>query len=163
MTDYRKPREMKDIIAQLAVLGYRQDMNYLYDRLKFTNMAQKSILIVSDDGSKWHYCDMDKITTHDSEEYAHQQWYIDILDAINRPLIEPGTLVVYDSGYKVDIGKVKRLNKDGSRAFVWYDVGDTATCTNINDLYPVSEQYALEHKGLFENGYAVEEIIKKKK
>lgn len=77
-------------------------------------------------------------------------------------MIEAGQLVIYDPGYKQEIGRVKRLNprKKGT-AFVWYDEGDTAACTNMDHLYPVDERYAREHACDFENAYALSAIINK--
>ena len=77
--------------------------------------------------------------------------------------IEAGQLVVYDPGYKIELGRVKRLNdrKPGT-AFVWYH-GDTATCTNVAKLYPISLETAYEMRDIFENAYAFDEIINKGK
>lgn len=76
--------------------------------------------------------------------------------------VEAGQLVIYDPGYKRELGKVKRLNprKEGT-AFVWYSAGDTAACTGINHLYPIDERYARENACDFDNVYALEEIINK--
>lgn len=77
--------------------------------------------------------------------------------------VEAGQLVLYDPGYKWDLGKVKRLNPyDETKAFVWYHTGDTAACTNMEDLYPIDEKFARNHADMFDNKYAIEEIIKKK-
>ena len=77
--------------------------------------------------------------------------------------VEAGQLVMYDPGYKCEVGKVKRINPYfEDKAFVWYHTGDTAACTNMDDLYPIDERFAREHADLFENKYALEEIIKKK-
>lgn len=76
--------------------------------------------------------------------------------------VKAGQLVVYDPGYKAEVGKVKRINlHDPSKAFVWYSSGDTASCTNLSDLYPIDEKFARKHKKLFENAYALEDIISK--
>ena len=77
------------------------------------------------------------------------------------PTIEPGTLVAYDPGYKVELGKVKRLNSDGTKAFVWYHSGDTAACTRLEDLYPVEQGFVIQHRDMFENAYAIDDIIAK--
>ncbi len=70
--------------------------------------------------------------------------------------------MIYNPGYKQELGKVKRLNprKKGT-AFVWYNVGDTAACTDVKHLYPVDEEYAREHACDFDNAYALNEIINK--
>lgn len=70
---------------------------------------------------------------------------------------------MYDPGYKCELGKVKRLNPyDENKAFVWYHGGDTASCTNIEDLYPIDERFARNHEDMFANKYALEQIINKK-
>lgn len=47
--------------------------------------------------------------------------------------------------YTVEIGKIKRLCKDG--AFVYYHTGDTAAKTNYNDLYKIKNLYAIDNLG----------------
>lgn len=76
--------------------------------------------------------------------------------------VKAGQLVVYDPGYKREIGKVKCLNtSEDTSAFVWYHGGDTASCTPMKYLHPIDEGYARLHLGEFENAYALEDIIKK--
>lgn len=76
--------------------------------------------------------------------------------------IEAGQLVVYDPGYKIELGKVKRMNDlNPDTAYVWYHEGDTAVCTNVSKLYPISLETAYEMRDIFENAYAFEEIIHK--
>lgn len=77
--------------------------------------------------------------------------------------IEAGMLVIYDPGYKCELGKVKRINpRDNTTAFVWYHLCDTTACTKIKDLYPINERFVRDHMDMFENKYALEEIINKK-
>lgn len=77
--------------------------------------------------------------------------------------VEAGQLVIYDPGYKCEVGKVKRINPYfENKAFVWYHTGDTAACTDMNDLYPIDVRFAREHADLFENRYALEHLINKK-
>lgn len=47
--------------------------------------------------------------------------------------------------YSVEIGKIKRLCKDG--AFVYYHTGDTAAKTNYKDLYKLKNEYAIGNLG----------------
>ena len=47
--------------------------------------------------------------------------------------------------YSVEIGKIKKLCKDG--AFVYYHTGDTAAKTNYSDLYKINNLYALNNLG----------------
>lgn len=51
--------------------------------------------------------------------------------------------------YTVEIGKIKRLCKDG--AFVYYHTGDTAAKTNYTDLYKIKNEYAILNLGGFDN------------
>ena len=44
--------------------------------------------------------------------------------------------------YTVEIGKIKRLCKDG--AFVNYHTGETAAKTNYSDLYKIKNSYVIE-------------------
>lgn len=76
--------------------------------------------------------------------------------------VKAGQLVVYDPGYKREIGKVKCLNaNEDTSAFVWYHSGDTAACTPMKYLQPIDEGYVRLHLREFENAYAFEDIIKK--
>lgn len=47
--------------------------------------------------------------------------------------------------YSVEIGKIKKLCKDG--AFVYYHTGDTAAKTNYDDLYKFRNEYAIGNLG----------------
>lgn len=47
--------------------------------------------------------------------------------------------------YTVEIGKIKKLCKDG--AFVWYHTGNTAAKTNYTDLYKIKNLYAIDNLG----------------
>lgn len=47
--------------------------------------------------------------------------------------------------YSVEIGKIKKLCKDG--AFVYYHTGDTAAKTNYSDLFKIKNAYALNNLG----------------
>lgn len=49
--------------------------------------------------------------------------------------------------YTVEIGKIKKLCKDG--AFVYYHTGDTAAKTNYKDLYNIKNAYAINNLGRF--------------
>ena len=100
-------------------------------------------------------------STHEDAELDGEEWYKQLLQAIYLPVIKPGMLVAYDPGYKVELGKVKRLSKDGTKAFVWYHSGDTAACTQIEDLYPIERDFVLQHRDMFENAYAIDDILAK--
>ena len=76
--------------------------------------------------------------------------------------VEVGQLVIYDPGYKKELGKVKCMNpRKKDTAFVWYHEGDTAACTDMKYLYPIDERYAREYACDFDNAYALEAIINK--
>lgn len=51
--------------------------------------------------------------------------------------------------YTVEIGKIKRLCKDG--AFVYYHTGTTAAKTNYKDLYKIRNAYAIGNLGGMSN------------
>ena len=51
--------------------------------------------------------------------------------------------------YSVEIGKIKKICKDG--AFVYYHTGDTAAKTNYKDLYKIKNAYAINNLGGNEN------------
>lgn len=48
--------------------------------------------------------------------------------------------------YSIEIGKIKRLCKDG--AFVYYHKGDTSAKTNYSDLYKLKNSYVIEKENL---------------
>ena len=48
--------------------------------------------------------------------------------------------------YSIEIGKIKRLCKDG--AFVYYHKGDTSAKTNYSDLYKLRNSYVIEKENL---------------
>lgn len=48
--------------------------------------------------------------------------------------------------YTVEIGKIKKLCKDG--AFVNYHTGETAAKTNYSDLYKLKNSYVIEKENL---------------
>ena len=48
--------------------------------------------------------------------------------------------------YSVEIGKIKKMCKDG--AFVNYHTGETAAKTNYSDLYKLKNAYVIEKENL---------------
>lgn len=70
---------------------------------------------------------------------------------MKRNEFKEGELVVFigktpdNEIYTVEIGKIKRLCKDG--AFVYYHTGDTAAKTNYDDLYKIKNLYAIDNLG----------------
>ena len=59
----------------------------------------------------------------------------------------PGEYIIYQNGDTFQLGKIKRLCKDG--AFVWYHEGDTAAKT------PFSRMHKLENSFVLGNGTAL--------
>ena len=64
-----------------------------------------------------------------------------------------GELVIYvnkdivdNEIYSIEIGKIKRLCKDG--AFVYYHTGDTAAKTPYSNLYKLKNNYVIEKENL---------------
>ena len=59
-----------------------------------------------------------------------------------------GQIVAYiplganDMFYKVEVGKIKRI--DGDYAFVYFHSGDTTAKTLLRDLYPIENDYYLK-------------------
>ncbi len=56
--------------------------------------------------------------------------------------------------YSIEVGKIKKLCKDG--AFVYYHTGDTAAKTDYKDLYKIRNAYAVNNLG--ENGNHIPRI-----
>lgn len=63
-----------------------------------------------------------------------------------------GELVVYIGKnhdgeiYTVEIGKIKKLCKDG--AFLNYHTGETAAKTNYSDIYKIKNSYVIQKENL---------------
>lgn len=161
---YKRPRFKSDIIKKLQGLGFNRDTLSFYSDGSFKMIRASNggaSILISSDHERFCYLGPEGIATHESEELEAEAWYKQLLQAIYLPVIESGMLVAYDPGYKVELGKVKRLSKDGSKAFVWYHGGDTAACTLIEDLYPIERDFVLQHRDMFENAYAIDDILAK--
>ena len=57
-----------------------------------------------------------------------------------------GQLIVYVNGDSYEIGKIKRIVKDG--AFVWYSSGETASKTPFDTMYPLVNEYCIGETSL---------------
>ena len=57
-----------------------------------------------------------------------------------------GQLIVYCNGDKYEIGKIKRVVKDG--AFVWYSSGETAAKTPFDLMHPLVNEYCIGETNL---------------
>ena len=161
MEMYKNPRSESNIIHRLQKLGFRETMGYTDGSYQLMKQDRSTTILVSDDGEQFHYYGPEGTATHEDAELDGEEWYKQLLQAIYLPVIEPGMLVAYDPGYKVEFGKVKRLSKDGTKAFVWYHGGDTAACTSVEDLYPIERDFVRQHRDMFENAYAIDDIIAK--
>lgn len=161
MEMYKHPRSENDAIRRLQKLGFRGTMAYPDGFFQLVKYDGSSTILISQDREQFRYYGPEGTATHESEELDAEAWYKQLLQAIYLPVIESGMLVAYDPGYKVELGKVKRLSKDGSKAFVWYHGGDTAACTQIEDLYPIERDFVLQHRDMFENAYAIDDILAK--
>jgi len=51
-----------------------------------------------------------------------------------------GDYVLYETNFGFQIGRIKRIDRDGCAAFVYYHEGDTAARTNFNLLMPIINQ-----------------------
>lgn len=161
MEMYKHPRSESNIIHRLQKLGFRETMGYTDGSIQLMKQDRSATILVSDDGEQFHYYGPEGTATHKDTELDGEEWYKQLLQAIYLPVIEPGMLVAYDPGYRMELGRVKRLNKDSTKAFVWYHSGETAECTRIEDLYPIERNFVLQHRDMFENAYAIDDIIAK--
>ena len=57
-----------------------------------------------------------------------------------------GQLIVYVNGDSYEIGKIKRIVKDG--AFVWYSSGETAVKTPFDMMHPLVNEYCIGETSL---------------
>lgn len=57
-----------------------------------------------------------------------------------------GELIIYRNGERYEIGKIKRVTKDG--AFVWYHEGDTAAKTPFDCMYKLVNAYTIKETSL---------------
>lgn len=48
--------------------------------------------------------------------------------------LKPGDYVLYQNGARFELGRVKRVDFEARKAFVWYSSGDTAARTCFSDL-----------------------------
>lgn len=48
--------------------------------------------------------------------------------------LKPGDYVLYQNGSRFELGRVKRVDFEERKAFVWYSSGDTAARTDFSDL-----------------------------
>lgn len=161
MEMYRHSRSESDVIRRLQKLGFRGTMAYPDGFFQLVKYDGSSTILISQDCEQFRYYGPEGTATHESEELDAEEWYKQLLQAIYLPIIEPGMLIVYDPGYKVELGKVKRLSKDGTSAFVWYHSGDAAAYTRLEDLYPIKKEFVLQYRDMFENAYAIDDIIAK--
>ena len=118
MEMYKRPRSESNIVHRLQKLGFRETMGYTDGSFQLMKQDRSATILVSDDGEQFHYYGPEGTATHKDAELDGEEWYKQLLRAIYLPVIEPGMLVAYDPGYKVEFGKVKRPSKDGTKAFV---------------------------------------------
>ena len=55
-------------------------------------------------------------------------------------------LIIYVNGDSYEIGKIKRIVKDG--AFVWYSSGETAAKTPFDMMHPLVNEYCIGETSL---------------
>lgn len=48
--------------------------------------------------------------------------------------LKPGDYILYQNGARFELGRVKRVDFEARKAFVWYSSGDTASRTAFSDL-----------------------------
>lgn len=55
-----------------------------------------------------------------------------------------GDLIVYIKPDGCEIGKIKRIREEDHHGFVWFHTGDTAALTNLDDCFPIVNDYCIE-------------------
>lgn len=59
---------------------------------------------------------------------------------------EDGEYIIYVNGGRYEIGKIKRIARDG--AFVWYNSGDTAAKTPFECMHKLENRYVIGETSL---------------
>lgn len=59
---------------------------------------------------------------------------------------KPGELIIYQNGDRYEIGKIKRVTKDG--AFVWYHEGDTSAKTPFDCMHKLTNAFTVKETSL---------------
>lgn len=59
---------------------------------------------------------------------------------------EEGEYIIYVNGDQYEIGKIKRIVRDG--AFVWYHSGDTASKTPFECMHKLKNRYVIGETSL---------------
>lgn len=54
---------------------------------------------------------------------------------------QEGEYIIYVNGDRYEIGKIKRIVRDG--AFVWYSSGDTAAKTPFDCMHKLENEYVI--------------------
>lgn len=57
-----------------------------------------------------------------------------------------GEYIIYQNGYRYEIGKIKRIVDDG--AFVWYHDGETAAKTPFYRMHKIANEYVIGETSL---------------
>lgn len=57
-----------------------------------------------------------------------------------------GQYVIYTNGYKYEIGRIKRITKNG--AFVAYHEGETGALTDFERIFPIQNDYCIKETTL---------------
>lgn len=71
--------------------------------------------------------------------------------------LKPGSYVLYQNGARFELGRVKRVDFEERKAFVWYSSGDTAARTDFRDLVLLENARDIKSTGL--GGADAEEIF----
>lgn len=62
--------------------------------------------------------------------------------------LKPGDYVLYQNGSRFELGRVKRVDFENRKAFVWYSSGDTAARTDFRDLVLLENACDIKDTGL---------------
>ena len=65
---------------------------------------------------------------------------------MNKNEYKEGQYIIYQTGDRFEIGKIKRLTPNG--AFVYYSMGDTAAKTPYDRMHPIQNAYVIGEMGL---------------
>ena len=57
-----------------------------------------------------------------------------------------GEYIIYNNGDRFEIGKIKRIVRDG--AFVWYHEGDTAAKTPFDCMHKIINGYVIKETSI---------------
>lgn len=77
-----------------------------------------------------------------------------------KDMFEPGEIVVFNDGYRIQLGEVKKKNPMvEDNYFVYYSTGDTAASTDACYLHKTENGYAFKRR---KNTECLKEILRRR-